>query len=67
MFYKNEGMIVLNKGSCEVNLCTNNSKVSSQLIVLPRIRLRGIDGNTKSNIYESVFSIIVIASLSPIT
>lgn len=67
MVYKNEGMMVLNKGICEVYRCTNNSKVSSQLIVLHKIRLRGIDGNTKSNIYESVFSIIVIASLSPIT
>lgn len=67
MVYKNEGMMVLNKGICEVYRCTNNSMVSSQLIVLHKIRLRGIDGNTKINIYASVFSNIFKAALSPIT
>jgi len=66
MVYKNEGRSVLNKGICEANLWTNNNKVSSQLINFSKIRLTGIVGNTKSNIYEFVFSIIVIATLSPI-
>jgi len=67
MAYINEGMMVLNKGSFKVNLWTNNNKVSSQLKNSTKIILTGIDGNTKSNTYEFVFCIILMASLTPIT
>lgn len=67
MVYKIEGMMILNKGSCEVNLQINNIKFSPQFINFPKIRLTGIVGNTKNKIHGFVFSIIIIASLLPIT
>ena len=65
MVYKYEGIMVLNKGSRRINLCINTIDVFSQLIVLATIRIKGIDGNTKSKINGSVFSNIFIASFSP--